>query len=123
MTTMRTTTEQADLFLDLAYDRPSQPFDTSEAAAAAMRGTAGSLRARVLVAVWRRPMTQDECEIEIGRRGNTVHPRFWELEHRGLVYKSELRRVTRSGRQACVYHVTERGAIAAAIVAETGVEP
>ena len=112
--------EQRDLF-ELPIDRPSQPFDTSEAAAESMRDRAESLRAQVLAAIWKyKGLTQDEFERLSGMRLNTIHPRFWELERRSLIYKTTERRTTRSGRAAIVYHVTERGAALAQQLARGG---
>jgi len=102
--------EQGDLF-EIPIDRPSQPFDTSEDAADSMKDHAETLRAQVLHAIWQhKGLTQDEFERLSGMRLNTIHPRFWELERRSLIYKTTERRTTRSGRAAIVYHVTERGA-------------
>jgi predicted ArsR family transcriptional regulator len=105
---------QADLF-DLPVDLPSQPFDTSEDAADSMRGRAQTLREQALLSIWRHGgLTQDEYEVMTGLRIHTINPRFWELELRHLIVKTELRRPTRSGRNAIVYDTTERGAHIAA---------
>lgn len=110
--------EQADLF-ELPFDRPSQPFNTSEEAADSMRGGAQTLRAKVLIAIWfHKGLTQDEYETLTGTRLNTLHPRFWELERRALIYKTEETRFTRSGRRARIYQTTERGARVAARIVE-----
>jgi len=117
---------QQDLFAlppDIPLDVPSQPFDTSEAAANSVRIYAHTLRWKVLVAVWRHNgLTQDQCAAMLAVGPQTSCPRFWELERRGLLYKTALKRPTRSGRQAIVYHCTPRGIEVARHVAAAGVD-
>jgi len=101
--------EQLGLF-EIPTDRPSVPLDTSEAASESMRSEAQGLRERVLVAIWEhRGLTQDEYEHLSGMRLNTLHPRFWELEKRRLIVKSDDLRPTRANRQAHVYRTTAQG--------------
>lgn len=90
---------------------PSQPIDTSEAAATSVRHVQGKLQWRVLRFVARFPggVTADEIEVTLGMRGNTLHPRLWELEKGGYIVKSDYSRPTRSGRFARVYLVTRLG--------------
>ena len=105
---------QADLFVDRPIDLPHQPIDTSEAAAESMRPTAGTIRVRVLLAIWRHGgLTQDQYEEMTGMPGNTARPRFWELERRALIEKTIERRQTRADRAAIVYQCTEAGRLVA----------
>lgn len=109
--------EQRELF-ELPIDRPAVDVDTSQAAAESMRERAETLRARVLLTLAAHGgLTQDECERATELTGNTLRPRFWELERRGLIRRSDDRRPTRSGRMAHVYRTTARGAEVAGALA------
>ena len=79
--------------------------DTSEAAADSVEDTAASMRARVLWAIERRGAygtTDDELEVLLGMRHQTVSARRRELELLDAIHKTTERRKTRSGRTAAV---------------------
>ena len=50
-----------------------------------------------------RGATDEEIQDGTGLGGSTERPRRVELERRGLIFKSELERPTRSGRNAAVW--------------------
>jgi hypothetical protein len=94
--------------LELPLLAPSQPVDTSRAAAVSVSAyLAKSLRVRVYALVKDGGATADECARSLGADSHSIAPRLWELERLGLVYKSEDRRPTRGGRLARVYRVRE----------------
>lgn len=79
---------------------------TSEAAANSIEPDLGKLQARVHSLVkqgGRRGITSDEIQVLAGMKGSTVRPRLCELESKGLVYKTDQTRLTRTGRNAFVY--------------------
>jgi len=90
---------------------PHNGIDTSEAAANAVAGKAEAIRQQVYkLVVERGSLTSDEIQALTGLDGNTVRPRLWELEgnpitsgRQRLVYKSDDKRMTRSGKPARVY--------------------
>ncbi|MCK1671065.1 hypothetical protein [Bradyrhizobium sp. 150] len=80
--------------------------DTSEAAAASMDRSAGTLRAMI----WKRAfeagqsgVTCDEIEVHFDMRHQTASARIRELDLSGDLIKTERKRQTRSGRLALVY--------------------
>lgn len=93
---------------------PSNGVDTSQEAAESIAPSAASIRARVYqLIVESGGMTCDEIEVVTGLTHVTTSPRLWELEGHGkqtdgtprpkLIYKSDDKRPTRSGRMARVY--------------------
>lgn len=90
---------------------PHSHVDTSEAAANAIAGKAEALRTQIYqLIVERGGLTSDEIQAITGTDGNTVRPRLWELEgnplasgRQRLIYKSDDKRMTRSGKLARVY--------------------
>lgn len=90
---------------------PHSHVDTSEAAANAIAGKAEALRQQIYALIVERGgLTSDEIQSITGTDGNTVRPRLWELEgnpvdsgRQRLVYKSDDKRLTRSGKLARVY--------------------
>lgn len=90
---------------------PHNGIDTSEAAANAVAGKAEAIRQQVYqLIVDRGGLTSDEIQSITGLDGNTVRPRLWELEgnplasgRQRLIYKSDIKRMTRSGKPARVY--------------------
>lgn len=92
--------------LPLFNQPPSQRVDTSEAAAESMVPVAPTLRRRVLAYItaqgWE-GATQDECAEALNLKTQTAVARVWELERAGLIYKTDRKRQTRSGRDARVY--------------------
>lgn len=57
----------------------------------------------VLDAIKLRARTDDELAADLGWDGNSIRPRRWSLERRGLVRWSGEKRKTRSGRSAKVW--------------------
>lgn len=104
------------------YDRPFHHDgpDTEKEAAESMVGIAATIRNQILLAVDEHALTQDEYSATTGRARHAISPRFTELERRGWIAKSDERRLTRSGRAACVYAVTVTGALRAAQLREQG---
>lgn len=91
---------------------PSVLRDTSALAADAIRGVAGSDRARCLAFVVGRGTkgsTQDEASEFLHIIRQTVCARFWGLERIGLIGQTEERRNTRSKRLSTVYVATQTG--------------
>jgi hypothetical protein len=80
--------------------------DTSIAAANAIAEDAGTIRAKVLICIQRagaRGRTDDEIEVALRMRHQTVSARRRELFLMGSIHETELRRATRSGRNAIVW--------------------
>lgn len=93
----------------LAY--PNTPaarrIDTSEAAAAAMRKHAQTVRDLVINALRRKPMTVHECAAALKMPIPTVQPRFSELRKLRLIEDTGQRRVNAaSGKSAAVWGAT-----------------
>lgn len=83
--------------------------DTSKAAAKAIAVNTGTLRWKVLFALRYLGMTAEELEQNLGLSGNTVRPRLVELRKAGMVAQSEHTALTRSGRAACLWQITQAG--------------
>jgi hypothetical protein len=80
--------------------------ETSFEAALSMEESAPTLRAKVLTAVRESGMwgfTDEELQEHLAMPPNTQRPRRRELELKGLVVNSGMRRRTRSGRNAVVW--------------------
>ena len=88
----------------IAFVRGSE---TSKQAAESMKPFAGSLRERVYEALIERGnygATDEELQTLLQlKNGSTARPRRVELEKIGAVYRTEMKRVTKSGRKAAVY--------------------
>ena len=87
---------------------PSQPVDTSEDAADSMIPVADTLRGKVYHYLWtrgREGATDNEIELTLGIRRQTVTPRRRELVLKGLIVDSGIRRKTESNRSAIVWVV------------------
>lgn len=92
---------------------PSNGVDTSQEAAESIAPSAAAIRTRIYQMLLAKPMTCDEIEVALDLRHQTAAARLWELEGNGkqsdgqprlkLVYKTDDRRKTRSGRSARVY--------------------
>lgn len=86
---------------------------TSRAAARSMEPVAAAQEGRVLALFRQRRRegcTDDELEVYLGERHQSVSARRRALEQRGLIMKTEGKRPTRSGRAAYVYVLTIAGA-------------
>ena len=84
--------------------RPSVPVDTSEDAAASVKGLTNRMRAAILTFIKEfGGVTEEDVEVWLKLPGNSVRPRLWELEQMGKIVKSEDKRKNRSGRWARVY--------------------
>lgn len=80
--------------------------ETSQAAADAILGEAGTIRAMVfgyLVSCKFSGATQDQVSEALDMGPQTACPRLRELEMKGAIVKTKAKRKTRSGRQAFVY--------------------
>ena len=80
--------------------------DTSAAAADSVADTAGNMRRQVWRLINQRGeygTTDDELEVLLGMRHQTVSARRRELELLDAIHKTPERRKTRSGRTAAVY--------------------
>ena len=89
---------------------------TSVAAKVAIGPVAKNLRQQVflhLLSLWPSGATLNEIEAALEMPGNTVRPRRIELEKKGFVKDSGLRRVTPTGRNAIVWVVPDAVAKAA----------
>ena len=89
---------------------------TSVAAKVAIGPVAKNLRQQVflyLLSLWPRGATLNEVEDALSMPGNTVRPRRIELEKKGFVMDSGLRRTTPAGRSAIVWVVPDKVATAA----------
>ncbi len=85
--------------------------DTSAAAAELIEPTAGTLRHRVLSFLRERDnygATDDETQLALSMNPSTQRPRRIELVRAGLVWDSNRRRPTTSGRQAAVWVSSKR---------------
>lgn len=78
---------------------------TSESAAEGMRGSAATLRAKVLALLRSQPngLTDEEMQQALGMNPSTQRPRRIELVTAGFVIDSGATRKTRSGRNAVVW--------------------
>jgi hypothetical protein len=110
-----------DYYGDLLKEQPyggKPPFqdtsDTSEAAAGAIAGGAGTLRLKVFEAIKKSSsgLTNDEIEVQLVMRIQTVSARVRELVLTGWLIDSGRRRPTRSGRMAVVWLDKERRPLA-----------
>lgn len=89
---------------------------TSAIAKRSIRSVAGTMRAKVFIQILEQGTlgaTLEELEGDLVMPGNTLRPRRQELEQRGLVVDSGLKRPTTSGRMAIVWIVPEEVALAA----------
>lgn len=93
----------------IAWDPPSEPCQTSEDAAEAIKPHVRHLRAAVLRRLRYVPQTDDELEQSTGLSHQCCSPRRRELVQAGLVEWSGETRPTRSGRSAKVWSITTRG--------------
>ena len=92
------------------FDEPMPPHqrhsDTSRAAAASVRSSAASIRARVLEYLQRqgpKGATDDEVQRALNLPGSTQRPRRVELIRDGMVRDSGRKRPTSTGRAAAVF--------------------
>ena len=89
------------------FSYPNQPghkaHETSAAAAADMAVRAPTLRSRVLELLRRADMTADECATALGASILSVRPRLSELEAKGLILETAVRRPNASGKMAIVW--------------------
>lgn len=88
------------------HDRPYSEPTTSREAAESMRSSAASLRAKVLAFIQEREQrgaTCDEIQVALDMRPQTASARCWELHKGGIVIKTNLKRKTRTGRNARAY--------------------
>jgi len=87
-------------------DRPYQQHsDTSVEAAATMKDSAPTLRAKVLDFVIRvGGATDEEVQNALDMPANTQRPRRRELQLDGKIVDSGIKRPTRSGRSAVVWY-------------------
>lgn len=86
--------------------------DTSEEAARSMAPHVARQRADVLrwlAGKGQHGATADEAEVELGLCHSSAGTRILELWHAGMVERPGARRLTRSGRNARVNVITERG--------------
>lgn len=90
-------------------DPPHSGSPTSQAAAEAIKPTAGTLRAIVLEYLKEHPdgATDEEMQLALDMAGNTQRPRRQELEKMGFVRATDRTRTTSSGRQAVVWESTQ----------------
>lgn len=87
---------------------PYSDEDTSKAAAESVAESATSMRERVynhLTALYPGGATDDEMEVALGMRHQTLSARRWELAKDGMVEPSGRYRQTRSGRSAQVWRI------------------
>jgi len=88
---------------------PTNGVATSNAAADSVEESAATLRMQVYEAIkdaGSNGMTDDELMVKLDMRGNTLHPRRWELTRKFKnVVDSGKRRRTRTGRNAIVWVV------------------
>lgn len=99
-----------DMFNDYTPPPPyARGSATSQEAAESIKPCLAHLEQVVLNAVKasRDGLTCDAAEVVTGLAHQTCSARFRGLEQRGLLRRTELRRPTRSGRQASVYTVAE----------------
>lgn len=98
----------------LTFVMPAPPAQrgspTSQAAAALIEPTAGTLRAQVLAFLrseCERGATDEEMQIALTMNPSTQRPRRIELEKTGLVLRTAQTRKTTSGRDAVVFIAAE----------------
>lgn len=98
----------------ITYITPAPPAQrgspTSQAAAALIEPTAGTLRAQVLAYLRERGnagATDEEMQTELKMNPSTQRPRRIELEKTGLVLRTAQTRKTVSGRDAVVFVAAE----------------
>ncbi len=89
--------------LPLCFDPPSNGTDTSSAAASSIKEHRARLLSDVYCFVGKAPTTCDAAEIALGMSHQTCSARFNDLQRLGLIYATDERRATRSGRSARVY--------------------
>ena len=94
----------------ITYITPAPPAQhgspTSQAAAALIEPTAGTLRARVLDYLRERGdagATDEETQLALDMNPSTQRPRRQELEKMGLILRTTQTRETKSGRKAVVF--------------------
>ena len=104
----------AQLTLGLEHPTTGTPWvppgktDTSLEAGASVAGeTAKTWERKVFDCLNDSPKTDEEVQLALGMKGNSVRPRRKRLELRGLVRDSGARRKTSSGRNAIVWEVIE----------------
>jgi predicted ArsR family transcriptional regulator len=85
--------------------------ETSAKAASDIADISGKQRLLVYKSIENSPdgMTDAQLEADLGIQGSSVRPRRKELQERGLIEDSGLRRTTPSGRQAVVWKTCEQG--------------
>lgn len=88
---------------------PAAPTVTSHVAAQQIKRPSAGLRAQVLSALQAEPRTCEELEAALGLPHQTCGPRIRELALLGHVRDSGARRLTRSGREAIVWHAALDG--------------
>jgi len=89
--------------------RRSDP-DTSKAAAASMKGEAGTQRWNILNALYHGgPPTADALDESLGLRVTSAGRRMSELQETSLVRMLREKGPTRSGRSAHLWEITEAG--------------
>lgn len=94
--------------LALAFDAPSNGVATSDEAAASMQPHLSGLRRLVLGWIEAHRVvgaTCDEAELSLGLSHQCCSARFNDLHRGGLIVRTDLKRKTRSGRNAFVYVV------------------
>lgn len=79
------------------------PDSTSRAAAEIMRGSAETLRTRVLHALRCRAMTADECAAALGEDILSIRPRLSELSRLDKIERTIMKRPNASGCNAWVW--------------------
>ena len=100
-------TPELPLFAPTPAARLTNP-DTSHAAAQSMREQARVQRAQIVACLRQHgPMTADEIDQQMGYRPTTAGRRMAELAKLGTVRTNGETRLTRSGRAAEVWDVTE----------------
>ena len=111
--------EQPDLFNtatqpptlpDIAGEPPAQNVDTSIAAADRIKKLPKTKSSEAALLKWLTERggfgaTDDEIKEYFGWDGDYERPRRWSLVKQGLVYKSNLRRMTKDGNPAVVWKV------------------
>jgi hypothetical protein len=93
--------------------------ETSHEAAARALGKSGSARRRVLAALTKFALTDDEMQYLLRMPANTQRPRRVELVEMGYVQSTGLRRTTPSGAEAIVWYASPKGRTALASTEDT----
>lgn len=89
---------------------PSTSDENSQAAAASMIASAGTLRRVVLSCIGNnRGIAEWDLERRLSLPGNTVRPRVWELLKAGVIRRLDEKGVTPSGRACYLYVITDEG--------------